>query len=137
MAQTVLSNAKVMLGASDISAYVKAVNLDYSVETPDATKMGDTTKNSIVGMKDIKCSLDLHQDYADNGLDEIIFGLIGTAVAVAIRPANTTVSASNPEYQFTGFVSSHSPISGSVGDNPSTKVTITPSGGGALVRAVA
>ena len=136
MVQKVLTNAKVLIGASDVSDHVKSVNLEYTVDAVDATKMGDTTKNSKVGLRDIKCDLELHQDYADNSIDEIIFGFLesGAINAIAIRPDNAAISANNPEYQFSAFVSSHSPVAGSVGEGPMTKVTLTPSGGGALVR---
>lgn len=132
MAKMVLTNAYVQLNAVDLSDHVKSVTLNYSAEAVDDTAMGDTTKSRIGGLKDWSLEIEFQQDYASGKVDATLFDLVGTTFAVAVRPVNTTISSTNPEYQGTGLLESYKPMGGSVGELHMAPVTIQASS--ALVR---
>ena len=45
-------------------------------------------------------------------LDSILFPLVGTAVALIVRPASGVVSTSNPQFNGTGVLTSYPPLTG-------------------------
>lgn len=136
MAQIVLTDAFVSLAGNDISANVKSVTINYQAEVQDDTAMGDTTRSRVGGLKDWSIDLELHQDWAAAALDSILFPLVGTQIAMVIRPVKSTVvGTGNPNYTGTGLLESYKPLGGSVGDLAMANVTIP--GAGTLTRATA
>lgn len=134
MAVFVLTNAYVSVAGTEISTYVKSVTLEYKSELQDKTTMGNTTRARKGGLLDWTVTLELLQDFVDDGLDEDFFALVGQDAALAIRPVNTTISTSNPEYQGTGVLEGYSPIGNAVGELAA--FTATFQANSALVRDV-
>lgn len=136
MASKVLKNAKVTLGGSDVSTYVKQVTLTDDTDAVDDTTMGLTTHSNTSGLFNWNLQIEFRADYADNLLDEILWNLRGTTFAWEVVPENTTLSAGNPAYQAYGMISTAQRMGGSVGDLAMQPITIVPSGGAnaALVR---
>ena len=137
MAVTVLYNASVTLNAVDVSAQVKSVSLPMTIAQLDATTMGSSTTIFEPGLKGFSCEIEFLNDLTDNLEDEDFHALwdARTKFAVVIRVDAGTIGAANPEYRFTGFISSWNPVQGSVGDLAGGSMTITNST--ALTRAVA
>ncbi len=133
MGSQVLTDAYVSIAGNDISAYVKSVGLEYQAEVHDETAMGDTHRNKIAGLKDWSLSLQLINDHAAAALESILFPLVGTSVAVIVRPDSDAVSTSNPEYTGNAIVESFSPLQGNIGDLSETSVNLP--GNGDLSRA--
>ena len=130
MAKVVLTNAKVVFnGTYDISDYVASVSLATNHDLIETTQMNDVYKTVIAGLGQNQVSFEFHQDYADNGLEEIINGTslansqVGTAIPVEIWPVNAPASASNPRYAFNAVVSEWQPINGAVGELATVSVT--------------
>jgi hypothetical protein len=61
-------------------------------------------------------SITFNQDYVDNGIDEVLFGLLGTVTAIVVKPTSAAKSAANPEWTFSALVTQWAPLSGAVGD---------------------
>ena len=122
MPRLVLTNAYVLFASNDISQYVTSVSLSSSVDVVDTTGLGSVARTRVGGLFDNQVTFEFNQDFADNALEELINGTslatstVGTAVAMEIRPVNTTVSASNPKYTFNALVSEWQPLSGAVGE---------------------
>ena len=76
-------------------------------------------------------SIEFHDDVADNDVDEELWALLGTVVAFTLKPVSGATSASNPEYQGSVLVTSHS-IGGAVGDLAGKSLSFPTSG--AVVR---
>lgn len=129
-----LTDAYVALGGTEYSDHVRSVTLEYSAELLDDTAMGDTTRSRTGGLKDWSVTIEFYQDFADNDIDETLFGLVGTTTTVAVRPDNTTISATNPEYTGTAILESAPPLGGAVGEL--AMVTATFRSAGALTRDV-
>ena len=137
MANIVLKNAYVMINAVDLSDHVKQVTLNYKAELQDDTAMGDSGRSKIAGLLDWDADIEFFQDYAASKVDATLFPLIGVAAfAVKIRGVNTTISATNPEYQGNAVLESYSPVAGSVGDNAMTPCKLLGGDGSVLVRDV-
>jgi hypothetical protein len=132
---TCYRDAYVSLGGSDVSAYIKSAELPLGVEALDDTAMGDTTKSNAAGLKTWSLTLNAHQSFTDNELDEILYTLYnaGAAFAVEVRPTTSAVGASNPKWTGQGLLTEYTPLTGSVGDQLTIPVTIVSAG--ALSRA--
>lgn len=119
MAAFVFTNASITVNADDISAYTRAVSLELSQDAPEDTAFGDTSRSYLGGgLKGARMTLEMNDDYADNALDEILWDIYsaGAAVACLLKPVAATVSASNPEFQFSAILTGFGGPSGAVGD---------------------
>lgn len=123
MAIFVLTDAYVSVNSVDISDYVTSVSLPFNAAQVDTTAMGDSWNTAIGGLKSGSITINLHNDFVDDGLDEDMFALLGTVTAVAVRPTSSAISTANPEYQFDVLVTEWKPVDGSVGDLAATSVT--------------
>lgn len=135
MASLVLTDCFVSLGGTDVSTYVRSVTLPYSVELLDDTTMGDTTRVNKPGLKVWQADIEFQNDFTDNLIDEILFGLVGTSFTMIVRPTSSAVSTSNPNYTGTGVMENYNPFGQSVGELVTSRVTIKSAG--ALSRATA
>ena len=135
MASLVLTNCKVVVGGSDISAYVLGITLNYEAEAVKETRMGNTTEVNKGGVKKWGGTIQFKQDYADNLVDEIVFALIGTTGTFSGVPVNDTVTTSNPNYNGTCLFEGYAPISGNHGEL--AKSALKFSSAGDLSRSVA
>lgn len=132
MSTLVLTNAQVLLNAQDISNHVKSVTINYKADALENTAMGATTHTKQGGLLEWTISLELYQDFAASQVDSQLFPLIGTVVAVEVRPVNGARSATNPGYNGNCLVESFQPVSGAVGQELLTKVNLVSAG--ALAR---
>ena len=116
MADFVLSNAKVTINAVDLSDHVRSLTINYEAEVVDDTNMGDTARNKLPGLLNWTVDIEFAQDYASSKVDATLFSLVGAAAfAISIVPVNTTVSATNPNFNGNALLASYPPLTGSVG----------------------
>ena len=98
-------NAFVSLNAVDVSAKVASIGgLDQSREEVDITAMGDVIRKMQATLEQsAEVAITFHVD-AWNGQPITVLDTMwanpATAYAIAIRPTNTTIAATNPEFQF-------------------------------------
>jgi hypothetical protein len=129
MARLVLTNAYVLYASNDISQYITSVSLSSSVDVIETTGLGSVARTRVGGLFDNQVVLEFNQDFADNALEELINGTslatstVGTTVAMEIRPVNTTVSASNPKFNFNALIAEWQPLSAAVGELVTASVT--------------
>ena len=119
---------KITVGTTVISDDVASVTLDITSDEVETTAFGSTYRSRIGGLKDASVSLDFHQDFGAGSVDALLFPLLGSTVAVKIAPTTGTVTATNPEYQFTALVTQYQPFAGAVGDLATLSVTWPVSG---------
>jgi hypothetical protein len=122
MALTVLKDAYVVLNSVNLSAYVKSVTVKDDVEAQDVTTMGQNAKIEAPGLYAPGLSITFKQDRASSAVDQTLAAIRGTSVAVEVRPASGSPSATNPKWTATVFVKSYAPISGSVGEYEDAQV---------------
>jgi hypothetical protein len=129
MAVLALTNEYVLFNSVDLSDHVRNATITANADQLDATAMGDSWREAIAGLKAGQLSLELLDDFADNSIDETVWAafLAGTNIAVAVKPVNTTIAATNPEYQF-NVVPENWSMGGSVGELAAKSLTFTISG---------
>lgn len=135
MPAMVLTDAFVELNGTNISSYVKSVSLNLEREAQEDTAFGDTTRQSIPGMKTWGLELEMNQDFAAAALDSILWPLFdaGTVFVTKVRPSAAAISTGNPEYRMGGFIATYPPVGGSVGEIHTTSISIVPSGTSAAI----
>lgn len=117
MAEFVLTNAYVLLNSVNLSNRVRSITVNYAAEIQDKTKMSDTSRSRIAGLKDWSLSIEFNSDFAGSNVDATMFPLVGAAAfAIEIRPDAGSVSATNPKFTGNAVLESYNPIGGSVGD---------------------
>lgn len=134
MGTVVLTNAYITINGSDLSDDGNQVEINYAADAVEETAFSDDTHIFKGGLKNWDMSMTFNQDFADNALDEILFALVGTQVAIAVRPDSGGITTSNPEYQGTGLIESYSPFGNGVGELAQASVKIRCAG--TLVRDV-
>jgi hypothetical protein len=129
MAVTVLYDAFVSLNSVDVSNRVKSVSIPMSVAELDATLMGSDTTINEPGLKSFSFDVSFLNDFTTGDLDSATFALWNgrTKFAVVWRKSRTDViGVSNPEFRFTGFISSWNPVDGTaVGELAGATLTVS------------
>ena len=106
MAHQVANGSFISLGGTDMSSDGTSISDAHSTDLPEDTSFADTFKQRLIGLQDYQLSLEFNQNYVDDGLDEDLEALKATNFAVLWRPDDAVVGTGNPEYQFTGAISS-------------------------------
>jgi predicted secreted protein len=125
MAVFALTNAYVTVNAVDLSDHCKQVTIEMEADQLDSTGFGSTGWRSYIGgLKQGTVAFEFMDDFASSSVDATLWGAFntGTAVAVAVRPVNTTIATTNPEYQFNVLPQAHN-LGGSVGDLAAKSLT--------------
>ena len=128
MAKFYAQDYKVTIGTTVLSSAIASVTLDITSDEVETTAFGSTYRTRIGGLKDASVSFDFHQDFGAGSVDALLFPLMGSTVAVKIAPTSGTVSATNPQYEFTALCTQYQPFSGAVGDLATLSVTWPVSG---------
>lgn len=123
MARIVLTNAYVLFGSTDLSDHISSVSLSSTFDIVETTAFGQTSKTRVAGLADNSVTLEFHQDYATSSVEQTIYPTLGTAVTIAVKPANTTTTAINPQYSFSAVVSEWTPLNGAVGELATASVS--------------
>ena len=134
MAQLVLTNADITVNGVVLSDRANSVELNYEVESVEVTAFG-TNRSFIGGLQNNTITIEFMQDFAAAETEATIYPLVGQQTSVTVRPSASATSATNPLYTVTGtFLSSHTPVSATVGELAMTSLTFT---GGTLVKTTA
>jgi hypothetical protein len=134
MAQLVLTNADITVNGVVLSDRANSVELNYEVESVEVTAFG-TNRSFIGGLQNNTITIEFMQDFAATETEATIYPLVGQQTTVTVRPGAQATSATNPLYTVTGtFLSSHTPVSATVGELAMTSLTFT---GGTLVKTTA
>lgn len=133
MATFVLTDADVTVNSVNLSDWITSVTLSIEVDDQEDTAMGDTYRSKVGGLKEWTLDVDFNADFASSAVDQTVWPLLGTSVAVTVKPTSGTTSATNPQYSGNVLVTEYSPIDGDVGDLATTSVSWP--GTGTLSRA--
>lgn len=120
----VLTNAYVNINSVNLSAFVRSVTLNFTTEQLESTSMGDSGREKTPGLTDGSVDVEFYQSFQASEVDATLWAIRSSTFAVAIRPANSTIGATNPEYQFTGVLESYTPVAGTVGQEHMAPVRI-------------
>ena len=131
----VLNDVSVMCDGVTLTTRAREVDINTTTNALDATAFGGNGwKSTIGGLKGGSVDFEFMNDVAL--IDAVIWPLLGTTVAVKVRPGGTAaIGTANPEYQFNCNVLQYQPVSGAVGDLATTSVSFPITG--AVTRATA
>jgi hypothetical protein len=101
MAVFALTNQYVTFNAVDFSDHVKGCTIVAEADQLDSTTMGDSWREYTGGLKSGTANIEVLDDFAAGSIDATVWSAFntGTAVAMASRPVNGAIAATNPEYQ--------------------------------------
>lgn len=124
MAVFALVNAYVSINSVDLSDHCRAVTINAQADQLDSTTFGDSWREYTGGLKSGTVAFEFLDDFATSSVDSTLFSILstGTAVAVAVKPVNTTISTTNPEYQF-NILPHEWNMGGSLGEMAAKSVT--------------
>lgn len=102
MAVVALLNMYGIFNSVNLSDHGTSFVLALNADALDSTAFGDSWRENTGGLKAGTFAMTLHDDFAAGSVDATIWAAFdaNVAVAVATKPVNTTISTSNPEYQF-------------------------------------
>lgn len=137
MATFVLRDASVVVNSVDYSNHVQQVTVETSMETQDATAMGNQARAFNGGLFADAISVTFHQDFAASQVDVNLYTLYRarTSHTVVVKPTSASVGSTNPTYTLTGLIDSITPIAGSVGDEAMCDVSWVNNAAAGLTRA--
>lgn len=128
MARIVLTDVDVTIGGVDLSNHISSVTLTSTYDVLETTAFGGgnvpaAAKTRTPGLVDNSVTFEFHQDFAASSVEATIYPLLGTVVAVTVKPTQAVVGATNPEYQFDAVISEWTPLNGAVGELATASVT--------------
>lgn len=136
MGAFVLTDARVEIGGTDVSEYVRSVSYPIERELVERTTMGNASRRRIPGLKDSSVTIEFVDDHEDDKIDEILWDAFNspTPTAIKVRHTSAAIGVNNPEYSGNYFLESHPAVDGSVGDLATKNVTFQ--GDGDVTRAI-
>ena len=100
ISETVIhENPYFSIDANVFSTAVKTISFPYGAVAKDGTRGGDGQTRNVGGLKEYSVSVTLVEDYAVSGINEKLFALVGTVIAIKIRPTTDALGTSNPEFR--------------------------------------
>lgn len=100
----VILAAYLTIGSATLTLDGQMATITHTVDLENDEVWGDSWKQRLISLQDYKLDFEVLQDETDNELNEDLDALMDTNVAVAFRASSAGISATNPEYQFTGAV---------------------------------
>lgn len=130
MAKFVLKNARVEVNSVDLSAWVQSVTLNVNPEIQDASTMGTNSRIRLAGLLDWNVEIVFTQNFDSGTVDETLFAIIngGVPVNIKIRPVNTTIGPTNPEYTGDVMLSTYQPVGNAIGETATINASFQSSG---------
>lgn len=105
MAAYSMTATQLTIAGQDYTSDARSVSINISVDQLDTTNFGSAGWRTMIGgLKSGELTVTFNDDFADNGLDEDIFALLGSTAAITCKPTGSAVSTSNPEFQFSVLV---------------------------------
>lgn len=128
MGTLTFTDGYISVDSNDISGDSNQINMTYEAEALDDTVFGDDTRSNKGGLKNWSFEVQGFSDFDDSAADDILFPLVGTVVAIEVRPTSDSVGSNNPKYTGNGLIQSYSPIQNSVGELAGFSLNISAAG---------
>ena len=121
------TNSAPTVPSIDISAYVTNAVINQIVDELEVTAMGDTAHKFVAGLQSGTFTIDFLNEWAASQVMDTLNAAFGKTLAISvITVKGTTVSATNPTYQFSVLVNNLTPIGqGGVAEVATSSITFT------------
>ena len=134
MAVFVATDYDIVIGGTNLSDRITAVDLPVEVDTQESTNFDSSGwKENTPGLKSGSITIGFNQDFAASETDATLWPLLGTATTIVVKPTSSAVGSTNPSFTGSFVVTSLTPVAGKVGDLATQNVTWPLTG--ALTRA--
>ena len=123
MAVYLSNGVQVTFGGTNISDWVSSCTLNRNYDSIETTSMGSSAHEFVAGLEASSITMELFNDFAASASMALIDEAVGTVVAMTVKPASGSTSATNPQYAFSVLVNNVTPINGSVADLATSSLT--------------
>lgn len=125
---TYLSNAKVLIGAVDLSDQCKSATITRTIEALESSAFGSTNRVYVGGMENSTFTGEFMMSYAASETYATLKDLVGTSITIVVNPTSAADSATNPGFTLTGtYLESIDVIAATIGELG--MVTVSTQGG--------
>ena len=125
---TYLGNAKVLIGAVDLSDQCKSATVTRTIEALESSAFGSTNRVYVGGMENSTFTGEFMMSYAASETYATLKDLVGTAITVVVNPTAAADGATNPGFTLTGtYLESIDVIAATIGELG--MVTVSTQGG--------
>ena len=125
---TYLSNAKVLIGAVDLSDQCKSATITRTIEALESSAFGSTNRVYVGGMENSTFTGEFMMSYATSETYATLKDLVGTSITIVVNPTSAADSATNPGFTLTGtYLESIDVIAATIGELG--MVTVSTQGG--------
>ena len=131
MAHEVFTDGSFIWNAVDLSDHVREIRLRENTEFAQEQRMGSTVNVRHPVIKDWGLEIILYQDFASSEVDATLSAdaLAKTARTWTVRKNKASaISATNPDYTATGYISEYEPLHGAFGELLGTRILVVPGG---------
>ena len=95
----------VIAGTTTISSFVSSVTLSREVDAVEITSMTNTSRNFIGGLEASTVSLELFNDFdGATSVNSLFEDALGSKLAIKLIPVTGTVTATNPSYSMSCYI---------------------------------
>lgn len=124
MAKLILKNCLVTVNGVDLSDHASSVEIEAEKDDVETTSFDGSGKEVKAGLQDTTITVTFQQDFAAGEVDATLWPLWDneTEFEVKVRPTNSAISSTNPEYVATCVLLEYAPLDGDVGDLSETEV---------------
>ena len=99
---TYLSNPVITVNAVDLTDQCSSSVLTRVIEALESTSFGKTARVYVGGLENSTLTISLYNSFAASETYATLFGLVGTATTVTLKPTSAATSATNPLSTLTG-----------------------------------
>ena len=99
---TYLSNAKVLIGAVDLSDQCKSATITRTIEALESSAFGSTNRVYVGGMENSTFTGEFMMSYAASETYATLKDLVGTSITIVVNPTSAADSATNPGFTLSG-----------------------------------
>ena len=130
----VLTKAYILVNAVALKTKASKVTVNYSKVLYETPVFADTGMRRIAGLADWSITIDFYRDELTSGVIQTLWGLVGVETALKVRAVDTTIAATNAEYQGSGMLGELPVVVAEMTAPAVLSVTFVSSDGVAMVR---
>lgn len=123
MAKFYAQDFSISINGTDLSTSISSVEFTLEADELETTAFGSSYRTKVGGLKSGSVKLDFFADYGAGAVEATLYPLLGSIATVVLKPTSGTASATNPSYTIPALVTTHTPMSGSIGDISTFSVT--------------
>lgn len=123
MGKLVLTQAKILINAVDLSDHIEQVTLSSVGDEVETTSFGGVYHDFVMGLQANTLALTFQQDFGIASVQQTIWPLINTTTTFSVNPTKAANSTVSPSYTGVVLISNWLPLDGQIGALSKNAVT--------------